>query len=263
MINFYPHAEFDDAMILLCLLLVSAVVWIALAYLVWKVWRIVQKKAGAKWEDVATVGLSLVGICFVLLLLLTLCILAGLAYTYTRNYYGYCTWGSRHVGLVPVEQDGVIRSCTDSPLAKENLRGRRFTTEERLDIAINHYLCDQRYMDSQLIARAEGMRGASRDDVEKRFTLIPYGGKDEFLRENPDCCQLTWRGSEGLEFPVWDSGALTGDGLVSGVGNGMFAFKHKVRYMDQQGTHKEIETVNAYIKVNNCGYPRSKVDGYY
>ena len=240
--------------------LLTFAVWGMLAYLVARIWRVTQKKAGVKWK-VVTAGFSFVGLCLVFLLLMFLCLYTGEKYNQVRNYHGYCTWKGSP-GRVPVERDGVIQSCTPAWPNNEDPRGRRFMTEERLDIAINHYLCNQHW-DYQEIAMVEGIRGGSRDDVEKRFTLIRYGSKDEFLRENPDCCQLTWRGSEGLEFPVWDSGALTGDGLVSGVGNGMFAFKHKVRYMDQQGTRKEIETVNAYITVNNCGYPRSKVDGYY
>jgi hypothetical protein len=156
----------------------------------------------------------------VLLLLLVLYGLAERTYKNIRNYYGYCTW------------------------EKGDLRGRRFTTEERLDIAINDYLGNQINLDYQEIGKAEGMRRAPIDDLKNRFTLIPYSGKDEFLRVNPDCCQLTWHLSE---FGFWER--------ADGIGDGMFDFKHKVRYMNQEGSLKEIETTNTYIEVNNCGHP--------
>lgn len=226
--------------------LLAIAVWGMLTYLVGRIWHITRKKAGEGWK-VITAGFSFVGLCLVLLLLIILCFYTEEKYTQTRNYYGYCTWGGSH--MLPVEQDGVILSCTKS----FTKRGRRFTTEERLEIAINDYLCHQN--DYYAIGKAEEMKDASSDEVKKRFTLIPYGSKDEFLRENPDCCQLTWKGSEGYNFPVWDSGLGTGDGLVSGVGNGMFVFKHKVRYMDQQGTRKETESTH-HISVSNCGTPR-------
>jgi hypothetical protein len=156
-----------------------------------------------------------------LFLFLVLYAFAEHEYTKIRNYLGYCTWG------------------------KGDLRGRRFTTEERLDIAINDYLLNQISMDYSEISKAER---ASLSGVEKRFTLIPYGGKDEFLRINPSCCQLTWHGSEGYFFGYQER--------AKGIGDGMFDFKHKVRYMDQEGSRKEIETTNTYMEVNNCGHPR-------
>jgi hypothetical protein len=158
----------------------------------------------------------------VLLLLLALYGLAEQTYKNIRNYYGYCTtW------------------------RKGDPQGRRFTTEERLDIAINDYLGNQINMDYQEIGKAEGMGWGN---AQKQFTLIPYGGKDEFLRVNPGCCQLTWYGSEGYVFGFWER--------ASGIGDGMFDFKHKVRYVDQEGSRKEIETANTYIEVNNCGHPK-------
>jgi len=219
------------------------VVWLVLTCLLWRLSRGIRRKLGRWGFVISTVLLILL---FPVLLLFLM---------FTLNYCGYCTWKTDGRYLrVPVERDGIIQSCAASPLAGKDLRGRRFTTEERLGIAINNYLCSQLYEGYNPIAMAEGMKGASSDDVKKRFTLIPYSSKEEFLRENPDCCQLTWRGSEGYSFPVWDTGTFTGDGRVSGVGNGMFEFKYKVRYLDQQGTRKEIERTS-YIRVNNCGNP--------
>jgi len=230
-------------------LVVAAIVGVALVCLLR---RIRREKVGARGK-ITTAVLSVVAIVLALLLLLILSELAKTVYTYTRNYYGYCTRKTDGRYLkVPVERDGIIQSCTISPLAKD-LRGRRFTTEERLDLAINHYLCSLQYWDYNAIGAAEGMRSAWDDDIDKQFTLLYYDSKDEFLRENPDCCQLTWRSSEGDEFPVWETGVDVGNGLVNGIGNGMFKFNHKVRYLDRQGTRKEIDSTG-YIRVNNCGY---------
>jgi hypothetical protein len=165
-----------------------------------------------------------------LVLLASIYAVASMGYTSIRNYYGYCTW-------------------------KKPLRDRRFTTEERLDIAINYYLGAQENRDYEEIGKAEGMEGQisipfPHETAKQRFTLIPYTGKDEFLRENPDCCQRTWGLAEGEQFGTWER--------VDGAGDGMFNFRHKVRYLDQQGVRKEIETTNTFIMVNNCGDSRGK-----
>ena len=165
-----------------------------------------------------------------LILLLVLICLGEWSYISIRNYYGYCTYSSSK---------------------NKDFRGRRFTTEERRDIAINHYLRNQISMDHREIERAELL--SSVKDQEKRFTLIPYADKDEFLQANPGCCKRSW----GME------GVLEGDRFwrqerAEGYGDGMFNFRHKVRYMSQEGVRKEIETTNTYIIVFNCGVAKNR-----
>ena len=168
------------------------------------------------------------------LLLIMLWILIGLgerSYAKIRNYYGYCT----------------------RPLStNEDIRGHRFTTEERLDIAINHYLRDPTNMDYYEIRMAEQMESLSWRDLQKRFTLIPHGDKEEFLRANPDCCNRSWGVTgEYEQFGFWER--------TRGAGDGMFNFKHKVRNMDQEGARKEIESTSTYMMVHNCGYVNYRV----
>ncbi len=183
---------------------------------------------------------------FPLLLLLSPAIVLLLVLLF--HYAGYCTWDGKP-GLVPHKtRDSVIQSCTYSPKAQ---RGRRFTTEERLDIAINHYLCNQKFMDYMEIEKAEQMESVSSNDLRKLFTLISYGSKEEFLRENPDCCKQTWGLMNTDQFGFWKR--------AIGDGNGMFNFRHKIRYMDQEGTRKEMESTRIFIMVNNCGYPKEKI----
>ena len=103
-----------------------------------------------------------------LIMLLFLFALAMEKYTSIRNYYGYCA--SRYAS-------------------------HRLTTEERLDIAIDHYLLEQINMDYKEILKAEypEYRGyGTPEDLKERFTLITYGDKDEFLQANPGCCKRTW-----------------------------------------------------------------------
>ena len=112
------------------------------------------------------------------------------------------------------------------------------------------------------------MKPAPTDDVMKLFILIPYASKDEFLRENPGCCQLTpYRSRQNIfgydpefisfNFPGNSPTIRPGDERASGKGNGMFNFRRKVRYLDQQGVRKEIEITETYIGVDNCGNPWS------
>jgi hypothetical protein len=105
-------------------------------------------------------------------------------------------------------------------------------------------------MDYEEIQKAEQAESLSSEDLEKRFTLIRYGNREEFLQENPDRRGLTWGLQEGDWFGFWER--------ADGAGDGMFNFKHKVRYTDQEGSRKEIETTNTHIMVNNCGQPRNR-----
>ena len=81
------------------------------------------------------------------------------------------------------------------------------------------------------------------EDLKKRFTLITYGDKDEFLQSNPGCCKRTWDLS-------WSGRRRRAEGY----GDGMFSFKHRVLYMDhQKGSLKQIESTSTHIMVTNCG----------
>jgi hypothetical protein len=155
----------------------------------------------------------------------------------------------------------VWNDATQSCQNKE-VPSRRLTSEERLDIVINHYLCNQISMDNEEIIRAEakGMKEASIDDLKKRFTPIPYNNKSEFLQENPDCCKPfpypSHQDMFGYDlFPLWGDEPEYGSERASGMGEGIFAFKRKVRYMDREGGLKEIKTTETYT-VSNCGYLR-------
>lgn len=144
------------------------------------------------------------------------------SYQALRNYYGYC-----------------------------RITGKKYSTQERLDIAINKYLKEQKTADIHEIAEAKkrtnrqyyDYRNAARD-----FDLIYYKNVDEFLRENPDCCELTWGLVEGDQFGFFQR--------VDGKGNGMFDFKHKIRYRNKNGNYEEMMSSRTYYLVYNCGFPR-------
>jgi len=215
-------------------------------YLFRRIRRGIREKPGGIWYF-NTAVFSLFALALFFVLLLALYGVGYWAYTSIRNYYGYCTYPS---------------------YAKRELRGHRFTTEERLDIAINYYLGDQRN-DYREIRAVEGMKEASLDDVEKYFTLIPYGSKDEFLRENPDCCELIpYSSHQNMFIPIvifGDHGR--GDERASGRGDGKFSLKYKIRYMDGEGNRKETmifplpaRDLNKYIRVDNCGNPEYYYD---
>ncbi|MDX5629420.1 MULTISPECIES: hypothetical protein [unclassified Brenneria] len=161
-----------------------------------------------------------------LLMFITLVIVAiiEMIYTSTRNYLGYCTWDNQRMG-------------------------KRYTTQERLDIAIAKYLQYQTTGDYFEIGKSERIIGSS-DELEQHFTLIHYRNKEEFIKENPTCCERTWGLVEGPVLGFWER--------TDGIGDGMFDFRHKIRYIDNKtGTHKYIISKYSYYQVNNCGYARS------
>jgi hypothetical protein len=105
----------------------------------------------------------LLKLCLLLLGLPAFPVLYGLAewtHISIRKSYGYCTHPS---------------------LEQKDLRGRRFTTLERLDIAITHYLRKQILMDYLAIQKVEQAESLSLEDLEKRFALIRYGNREQFL----------------------------------------------------------------------------------
>lgn len=141
-------------------------------------------------------------------------------YQALRNYYGYC-----------------------------NKTGIRLSTEARLNIAITKYITTEQYsIDYSEISKVERKDNPSLKEVEKDFKLIPYENFAEFLKENPKCCKLTDGSSDGNEFGFWER--------ADAKGNGMFDFKHKIRYRTQDGNIKEIISRKTYCLIYNCGTPR-------
>jgi len=240
------------------IILLAVPAYLMLAYLFRRIRRGIREKPGMVWYFNTTV-FSLFALTLFFVLLVVLSVVGYWGYTSIRNYHGYCIYlPPSGVGMPPREiRDEVTQSCYISSVKEEKVRGHRFTTEERLDIAIDHYLCNQTSMDYQEIEKAEQME--SPDDARERFTLIPYDSKGEFLRENPGCCKLTTYPARqnifGYEILFFEEPS-SGNERASGMGDGMFVFKHKVRYMDQGGIRKEAEATKIYIGVNNCGYPR-------
>ena len=250
------------------IILLAVPAYLMLAYLFRRIRRGIREKPGMVWYF-NTVFFSLFALAWFLALLLALYGVSHWAYTSIRNYNGYCTYSpTKGVGMPPREiRDEVTQSCYISSVEEEKVRGRRFTTEERLDIAIDHYLCNQTSIDYREIEKAEQMRSSG--DVRERFALIYYGSKGEFMRENPDCCKLTPYSAQQDIFGYDSFSGFVpffepkrGSERASGMGDGMFVFKHKIRYTDQGGTSKEIETTKLYIMVNNCGYPWDDLIGY-
>ncbi|MHA6833212.1 hypothetical protein [Ralstonia pseudosolanacearum] len=137
-----------------------------------------------------------------------------------RSYQGYC------------EKDSV-----------------KLTADERLNIAINHYLHQQRLTDLLEVGRMERASVGAKE-LGKIYTLIPYRSHAEFKRENSDCCKRTWGEVEGDQFDFWERS--------EGVGDGMFEFRHKIRYLDENGVAKVMISGRTYYMVSNCGYQRPR-----
>ncbi|MEE3662983.1 hypothetical protein V2I52_13750 [Brenneria sp. g21c3] len=181
----------------------------------------ISQKPKIKVSSVIKFILKILLLMFIILVIVAI---IEMIYTSTRNYLGYCTWDNQRMG-------------------------KRYTTEERLDIAIAKYLQYQTTKDYLEIGKFERIIGSS-DELEQNFALIHYSNKEEFLKENPECCERTWGDVEGPQFRFWDR--------TDGAGDGMFIFRHKIRYIDKKtGAHKYIFSKYSHYQVNNCGYARS------
>lgn len=102
-------------------------------------------------------------------------------YTSTRNYLGSRIWDNQRMG-------------------------KRYTTQERLDISIGNYLQRQTViglLDIEFFTNNNRRKGEFFEELVKRFILMPYNSKEEFLKENPRCYERTWGLVEGGQFGFW------------------------------------------------------------
>lgn len=140
-----------------------------------------------------------------------------------RNQQGYCTW-------------------------KEEKKGLIIGRDQRLDLAINAYMRDQTSIDYQEIELIEnsGKRDPTYwEHLKSHFSLIRYKSKEDFLKDNQQCCAVV-----GVDIPApsgdfWD--------WSSNPGTTVFEIKHKIRYTNQNGTLKEISSSHTYFAIDNCG----------
>lgn len=153
------------------------------------------------------------------LLLLVLYVVVEWGYVGARNYYGYCTdLGANY--------------------------GERLSIEDRLNLAIEHYLRNQKALDYKEIRRKMGA------GFSEETKLIPYASKDEFLEINAECCELTKGLSDGDWLGFWER--------ADGLGDGMFVFSHKVRYTSEVRSDETIMSEKSYYMVDNCGNAKFK-----
>lgn len=138
-------------------------------------------------------------------------------YSSVMNYYGYCS-----------------------------RTGHRLSDEQRLNIAISHYLLNQKIIDSVEVFQYKGSRGSF-----KRYPLKEYISSEDFLEKNPKCCQL---GYGGVDVPLVDFWVR-----ARGVGNGYFIFHHKINYINNSEVDEEIESKYTHYFVDNCGVPRYRI----
>ena len=160
-------------------------------------------------------------VCFLAVFVLFLYIARECIYLSSNNYYGYCAEGFNE--------------------------GVKLSVDQRLDLAINHYLKNQLSYAFGEIRNAED-KALSRADLRSRFSLVPYKSVREFKELNPTCCDRVYGLVEG-DFIGFEE-------RISGAGDGVFKFSHKVRYENSEGGLKEIVSESSYYLVSNCGVPK-------
>ncbi len=170
----------------------------------------------------ATVKRRLRALMMAVLLAVLLVLLLDFGYRHWRAYAGYC-----------------------------DQTGEKLSTAQRLDIAVEDYLRNQRTADLLEIRVVEGRQDLGPDQLSRDFTLHPYASKEQFLADNPDCCSLTWSLPEGDHVGWWQKAKDSGDGY--------FHLVHKIRYTGPDGARKQIVASRVYYQITNCGHARLRV----
>lgn len=82
----------------------------------------------------------------------------------------------------------------------------------------------------------------------KAYKSIPYNDVDDFLRQNPECCQvLTGKGRHPEDRPYPSIFARMG-----GIYTGDVNINYVANYMDDEG-HKQSIKYRRRISLSNCG----------
>jgi len=123
--------------------------------------------------------------------------------------------------------------------------GAKLTTAQRLNFALDDYLFRQEIVDLLEIGAFDHRDQPSIEELRRDFTVVPYSSRDEFLAANPQCCHLIWILAEGMSIGTWEKADNSGDGF--------FDFKHRINYVDRQGTRRQITSKYTYWQVRNSG----------
>jgi len=117
-------------------------------------------------------------------------------------------------------------------------KGRYFSDEERIQIAINSVL---RSYPPIMERRQSGML-----EFIKIENPIYYEDIEEFLELNENCCEVTTHGKEGYPRGLWNR--LRGRTAV------FVSVNYTVYYIDEDGIEREFKH-SPYIAISNCGRP--------
>jgi hypothetical protein len=113
------------------------------------------------------------------------------------------------------------------------------------------FLSDQEFIDAAILDRMKG-RGSyllhSIDGKNKTaISGIPYASKDEFNRENPDCCRIVsfnYPRDSGPQFTLLDQ--------IGGNAAELVYVRYKERWTEY-GQLKNQIVDNSYLGLTNCG----------
>lgn len=78
-----------------------------------------------------------------------------------------------------------------------------------------------------------------------KYQLVPYIRKEEFIKDNPQCCQLVKMIPEGATIADFYSESYYGERFVHLV--------YFIKYIDERGKEHKFLVDNYYFAVSNCG----------
>lgn len=135
---------------------------------------------------------------------------------------------------------------------------KRILPQQRIDIVIDDVLKHQDYYAvesiekyrksyfSRLKSSSASILPDSTDIPLGEYELINYKNKEEFIRENPQCCKLV----EGLPNA---EGTLAEFDMESNYGEEFVHLVYYIKYIDSKGVVKKFLIDTFYLAVSNCG----------
>ncbi|HTK83992.1 MAG TPA: hypothetical protein VL625_02805 [Patescibacteria group bacterium] len=135
----------------------------------------------------------------------------------------------------------VILGCLIIPPAALNYggycfsQGRFLSDEEKIRHVVN-YINGQAKVPIQIWSAPE------------YFENIRYKDEDDFLRQNPNCCAVTFKIPSGDFSPTHKTPER-----LFGIYGGNVSVKYTAHYRDKSGEQKSAP-VQWFVPINNCGY---------
>lgn len=167
---------------------------------------------------------------------------AGVTGTRRERRWVYISGAFALLGILVSCSIGVHIWRVDAGYCSKN--GRYITDEEILEHAIEYFINRDVFSRKRFESRVANGESQDGPNGDPRM----YRSVEEFLQENPKCCQIVERGEDGYSV-----------GLIHRYAHGYTAIvrgQYASRYIDDVGELRS-DPVDRYVIVSNCGDVRN------